>query len=77
MQDGRDGLWLVDVATGVLHPVVLGEDVGSANWSPDGRSLVAAVGTFSGDKNKPLNSRLGLYFIDLPDLDQLAPSSSE
>jgi hypothetical protein len=68
---GEKGLWLVEVATGKLHLVVGGDEVGAATWAPDGRTLVATVGPrahFPNDYTGPV----GLFVIDLPDLDRLA-----
>jgi hypothetical protein len=70
----REGLWLIEVATGKRHLLVPGSLVGPPSWSPDGRTLVAATGVDIHARN--LSAPKGLLVIDLPDLGSLASSAA-
>lgn len=75
-ENGERGLWLIEVATGKRYRLMDREDIGAAAWSPDGRSLAVPVGTLS----RYISSTpgpVGLYIIDLPDLNQLVTPSGQ
>jgi WD40 repeat protein len=76
-EHGKEGLWLVHVATGKRFLVLEGKQFGGTAWLPDGRTLVTAVGIFS---NLPYatetygKSEVGLYVFRLPNLTKLGVS---
>ena len=63
----ESGLWLTHSKSGARHLLIEGDDVGSGNWSPDGRTLAAPVDKLA--RFQPGNSsKVGLYFLNVPEL---------
>lgn len=62
-------LWLIEVATGKRRLLWGREDVYSASWSPDGRSIATEAGLEWWGSDPATRGAVGLSILDVPDLE--------
>jgi Tol biopolymer transport system component len=61
---GTEGLWLIEVASGDVHLLLAGHDLGAAVWLPDGKTLAVPRLPFVGMEDG--DAPAGLYIVEIP-----------